>query len=266
MTDTRSFVRGLGATAAVLGALAFVVGAPTRPQRTGRHTVVSAATRDAIDGCARNDTPSSRVSGVSADPSTTLGMTASADPSTALGLTADASSRASEASRGIVASWPRGICTTVSQPISALQLAQWIRDGRPGLRVLDLRDSSAFELRHIPSAEPFALMELSSVLPKQGETVVLYSDDDVRDAQGIAWLAAVGHARVHVVRGGMRAWMTEVIDPVVQGDSAAAVAALSRYFGGVPRSMAPSKEARATPKVRARNATDEFGVVARRGC
>jgi len=33
MTDPRAFVRGLGTTAAVLGTLAFVVGAPTRPQR-----------------------------------------------------------------------------------------------------------------------------------------------------------------------------------------------------------------------------------------
>jgi rhodanese-related sulfurtransferase len=153
--------------------------------------------------------------------------------------------------------------------ISALQLAQWIRDGRPGLRVLDLRDSSAFEARHIPSAESFELMELSSVLPKRGETVVLYSDDDLRDAQGAAWLAAVGHARVHVVRGGMSAWMREVIDPVVQGDSAAVVSALSRYFGGVPRAATPSedeRDGRTTPKARVRNATDEFGFVARRGC
>jgi rhodanese-related sulfurtransferase len=210
MTDARDLVRGFGATAAVLGALAFVVGTPVRPQRVARDTVVSAATRDALDG-----TPSS------------------------------------------------------SEEISALQLAQWIRDGRPGLRVLDLRDSSAFETRHIPSAESFELMELSSVLPRAGETVVLYSDDDLRDAQGAAWLAGAGHARVHVVRGGMSAWMKEVIDPVVQGDSAAAVAALSRYFGGVPRAATTRDDARATrttPKARIRNATDEFGFVARRGC
>ncbi len=217
MTNVRALVRGLGAAAALLGALAFVVGAPTRPQHTGRDTVVSAATRDALDDC-----------GVSA-----------------------------------------GICNSAPQSISARQLARWIRDGRPGLRVLDLRDSSAFEARHIPSAESFALMELSSVAPKPGETIVLYSDDDLRDAQGAAWLAGAGHARVHVVRGGMSAWMTEVIDPVVKGDSGADVAALSRYFGGVPRAATPSADARApriTPKPRVQNATDEFGFVARRGC
>ena len=156
--------------------------------------------------------------------------------------------------------------------MSALQLAEWIRDGRPGLRVLDLRDSSAFETRHIPSAESFELMGLPTVLPKPTETLVLYSDDDLRDAQGVAWLAAMGHRRLHVVRGGMSAWMTEVIDPVVQGESAATVAALSRYFGGVPRTatrrddVLDVRTARATPKVPVRSATDEFGFAARRGC
>jgi rhodanese-related sulfurtransferase len=149
-------------------------------------------------------------------------------------------------------------------------LAQWIRDGRPGLRVLDLRDSAAFETRHIPSAESFELSGLPTVLAKPSETLVIYSDDDLRDAQGVAWLAAVGHARVHVVRDGLSAWMREVIDPVVQGDSAATVAALSRYFGGVPRaaradaSVAPMP--RTSPATRVRNATDEFGFAPRRGC
>ena len=66
--------------------------------------------------------------------------------------------------------------------------------------------------------------------------------------------------------------MAEVIDPVVQGDSAATVAALSRYFGGVPRAATPRVDARdaraggTTGKARVRNATDEFGFAPRRGC
>ena len=205
MTDTRPFVRGLGAAAFVLGTLAFVVGTPVRPPHSGQDGVVSAATRDALD-------------------------------------------------------------TSAIESISALQLAQWIRDGRPGLRVLDLRDPSAFETKHIPSAESFALTELASVLPKPGETLVLYSDDDLRDAQGSAWLAGVGHARVHVVRGGMSAWMTEVLSPMVQGDSAMAVAALSRYFGGVPRLSSPDEDARVPARTRVGDSREVFDFVARRGC
>jgi len=209
MTNARVIARGLGATAAVLGALAFVVGVPARTARASSEAVVSAATRDALDG-------------------------APAEP-------------------------------TVGH-VSALQLEQCIRDGKPGLRLLDLRDSSAFAARHIPSAESVDLPELATVAPKAGETVVIYSDDDLRDVQGAAWLVGVGHRHLHVVRGGMSAWMSEVIDPVVQGDSAATIAALSLYFGGVPRAATSSGDARATPKARVRNASDEFGFEARRGC
>ena len=210
MTETRALVRALGAMAAVLGALAFGVGAPARSQGAVRDTVVSAATRDALDDC------------------------------------------------------DRGGCSSGAQSISAVQLAEWIRDGRPGLRVLDIRDSSAFATRHIPSAESVELTALPSVAPKPGETLVLYSDDDLLDLQGAAWLTRVGHARVHLVRGGMSAWMTEVIDPVVQGDSATAISALSRYFGGVPRAPSPSDTV-SGPRTKARMRGD-FGFVTRRGC
>jgi len=216
MMETHALVRGLGAMAAVLGALAFAVGAPARSPGSVGDALFSAATRDALDDRPQDDASSSRAS------------------------------------------------ASAVQSISALQLAVWIRDARPGLRVLDIRDSSAFATRHIPSAESLELMELSSVAPKSGETLVLYSDDDLLDFQGAAWLTRTGHARVHVVRGGMSAWMTEVIDPVVQGDSAAAVAALSRYFGGVPRAPSPSDTASGLrTKTRVRS---DFGVVARRGC
>jgi rhodanese-related sulfurtransferase len=219
----------------VLGTLAFVVGTPARSPRTQGDTVFSAATRDALSECAQNDQGDQGVR--------VLETFKEPDP--------------------LKPTRPRGICTSAIQSISALKLAEWIRDGRPGLRVLDIRDSSAFVTRHIPSAESIELMELSSVAPKDGETVVLYSDDDLLDLQGASWLTRAGHARVHVVRGGMTAWLDEVIDPVVQGDSAAVVSALSRYFGGVPRAASASDARTRTPT---RNTTGQLELVTRRGC
>ena len=87
-------------------------------------------------------------------------------------------------------------------------------------------------------------------------TLVLYSDDDVRDAQAWANLAARGHRRAYVLNGGMDAWMDEVMDPALHGDSADYVAALSRYFGGVPRKS----------DTHARDSTGELGETRRRGC
>jgi rhodanese-related sulfurtransferase len=156
---------------------------------------------------------------------------------------------------GVLAAVLGALAATVSSPtragepteVTARELAEWIRADKPGLRVLDLRGGSAFEAQHIPSAEPIDFSGLDTISRRAGKTFVIYSDDDVRDAQAWAWLHASGHRRAYVVDGGLDAWMSEVIDPIVSGDSAKHVAALSRYFGGVPRavpvSAAPTKPA-----------------------
>ena len=79
----------------------------------------------------------------------------------------------------------------------------------------------------------------------------------MRDAQAWANLAARGHKHAYVLDGGMDAWLDEVMEPVLRGDSADYVAALSRYFGGAPRaagSHADESEPSAT-SIGARRAT-----------
>ena len=152
--------------------------------------------------------------------------------------------------------------------VGARQLAAWIRDGEQPVRVLDLRGDSAYESRHVPSAEPADFARLDTLAKHRGETLVVYSDDDVRDTQAWANLAARGHERAYVLSGGLQAWTEEVMEATLHGDSADYVAALSRYFGGAPRSaddrvMAPRVEARSRDE---RAATDAFGDPERRGC
>jgi rhodanese-related sulfurtransferase len=194
---------------------------------------------------------------------------------------------------GVLAAVLGALAATVSPPsravepttVTARQLAEWIRADKSGLRVLDVRGASEFEAGHIPSAEPIDFSELDTISRRGDETFVIYSDDDVRDAQVWAWLHASGHHRSYVVDGGLADWMSEVIDPIVSGDSADHVAALSRYFGGVPRAVqtsVPALPAAALPaaalpaprsrRVRSPNvvpasgAPDELGYVGRRGC
>ena len=167
----------------------------------------------------------------------------------------------------------------VARTVDALQLAAWIREGARDLRVLDLRDRSAYEAEHVPSAEGADFARLDTLARREDAPVVVYSDDDVRDAQAWANLAARGHRRAYVLSGGMDAWTHEVMDPVLHGDSADYVAALSRYFGGVPRT--PRPEDTPAPLTRAPGArrpepessaqpsaatTGEFGETRRRGC
>jgi len=173
--------------------------------------------------------------------------------------------------------WSRGndsteSATVVPANLGALQLAAWIREGTRDLRVLDLRGDSAYEAHHIPSATPIQLSQLDTLASKTDATLVLYSEDDVRDIQAWANLAARGHRRAYVLSGGMSSWMEEVMEPVLHGDSADYVAALSRYFGGAPRAARPAREVRVSrpdaseSEERAPATTDAFSEPARRGC
>jgi hypothetical protein len=55
------------------------------------------------------------------------------------------------------------------------------------------------------------------------------------------------------------------MEPVLRGDSADFVAALSRYFGGAPRA-ASARAGAVKANVEQASATDEFGETGRRGC
>lgn len=120
--------------------------------------------------------------------------------------------------------------------VTALELAQWIRDRKSGLRVLDVRSDSEFAVYHIPSAEHVPLVALPGLAPIDGETLVLYSEGGAHAAQGWVLLRANGHRRVYFLSGGLLDWMEDVMSPTLPSDtSRARIAALSRYFGGVPR-------------------------------
>jgi rhodanese-related sulfurtransferase len=148
--------------------------------------------------------------------------------------------------------------------VTALELAQWIKDRKPGLRVLDIRPDSEFEAYHIPSAERVPLNELARLAPKGDETLVLYSEGGAHAAQGWVLLRSVGFTKVYFLRGGLLDWMDDVMSPTLPEQTGKASAdsarddhaALSRYFGGVPRVGAVPLPSSVTPIVHIR----------RRGC
>ncbi|MFL5537819.1 MAG: rhodanese-like domain-containing protein [Longimicrobiaceae bacterium] len=126
--------------------------------------------------------------------------------------------------------------------VTALELAAWIRDRKPGLRVVDVRGAEEFAEFHLPNAENLSLTEIARALFKPDETVVLYSEGGTHAAQGWFFLRARGIGHVYFLRGGLYEWMTEVVNPTLPADATPAqraefarTAELSRYFGGVPR-------------------------------
>jgi rhodanese-related sulfurtransferase len=147
--------------------------------------------------------------------------------------------------------------------VSAVELASWIRARRPGLRVIDVRSASEFRAFHIPGAEHIPLEALPHARFAAGDTVVLYSEVGVHGAQAWVFLRALGHRQVFFLREGLHEWLDDVMSPTLAADAPpeaqaafAAVAELSRWFGGTPRRLTETALAPAAAPVAAR----------RRGC
>jgi rhodanese-related sulfurtransferase len=169
--------------------------------------------------------------------------------------------------------------------VTALELAQWIKDRRPGLRIIDVRSTEEYGAYHVPRAEHVALDSLATAPFRSDETVVLYSEGGAHAAQGWVFLRALGYQKVFFLRGGVYEWLEQVMNPTLGDTTPAArdafahAAILSRYFGGVPRSdLVPSRreEAIAIPTgdslhrsavpLPARSTDARILQVRRRGC
>jgi len=113
--------------------------------------------------------------------------------------------------------------------VSPVELAEWIHDRKPELRVIDTRPEGEFDEYHLPRAERVA--SLASTAFKPNETIVLVSGD----AKGI-------DRDVYILRGGVRGWIDEVMNPTITENASPEArgayqraSVVSRYFGGVPR-------------------------------
>jgi rhodanese-related sulfurtransferase len=129
--------------------------------------------------------------------------------------------------------------------VTALELAAWIKDRKPGLRVLDLRSEAEFDEYHLPRSESIAFDALVSS-PKfaKDETLVLISDGGAHAAQAWVFLRALGYQHVYFLRGGVGEWLDEVMNPTKTTE-------LTRYFGATPRKD---------------STTDSVTKMKRRGC
>jgi len=143
--------------------------------------------------------------------------------------------------------------------VTAVELAQWIKDRHPGLRVIDVRSAPDFDAYHIPTAERIDVSQLVDTPFKGDETIALYSDGGAHAAQGWVFLRALGYQHVYFLRGGLYEWLDNVVNPAISAnpsDSARAswgkVESLSRYFGGVPRSNISKPATTEIPRVRRR--------------
>lgn len=116
--------------------------------------------------------------------------------------------------------------TSSIQSVAPVELAEWIRDRKPNLRVVDVRSEAEFDEYHLPRAERVT----SSTTFAPDDTIVLVAGGSVRARN------------VYVLRGGVQAWIDEVMNPTIAANAPPSARAayerasiVSRYFGGVPR-------------------------------
>jgi rhodanese-related sulfurtransferase len=130
--------------------------------------------------------------------------------------------------------------------IAPVELAEWIRDRKPHLRIVDVRSEGEFEEYHLPRAERFT--PATTFAPD--DTIVLVAGGSVRARD------------VYVLRGGVQAWIDEVMNPTIAVNAPPPARAayerasiVSRYFGGVPHVVDKPSAVRTNA-----------GAVRRRGC
>jgi rhodanese-related sulfurtransferase len=126
--------------------------------------------------------------------------------------------------------------------ISAPELAGRIMGREDGLRVIDLRPQPAFEQFHVPGARHASTEDLAALPIAPPASLVLYGDGRAVLADALGVLRGRGQRDIRVLREGMYEWLSRVQEPRLALDATPAerdeferAAALSRFFGGVPR-------------------------------
>lgn len=148
--------------------------------------------------------------------------------------------------------------------LDAVTLAEWIRDRRP-VRVIDVRDSSAFIRFSVPTAANVPLPEVRELAVDSSRPTVVYDDGDGQAVRSWLLLRRLGHRDVRILQRGVVGWIDGVVSPVLPADTPEEreryqrVARVSRYFGGLPRIGEPPDRAEAT-------ADDAVQLLSRRGC
>jgi rhodanese-related sulfurtransferase len=145
--------------------------------------------------------------------------------------------------------------------ISAVTVARWLRDGRPGLTLADLRPVAPFREYHLPQARRIGADSVIGLAAgaDSGAVIVVYGSGDGQARTVARQARQAGMARVLYLRAGVDEWHDEVLTPVLHhGASARDVAAfervaeLSRYFGGRPRRLRSPEDTSATASRRSR--------------
>lgn len=118
-------------------------------------------------------------------------------------------------------------------------LADWLIQGKADFVLIDLRNPEEFEKYSLPEAENIPLATLPDAELYRNQKLILYSDDNLRAAQGWFILKSKGFKNVYILDGGLEGWKNEVLFPKLSSNPTKdelnlfeKKKAIAKYFGG----------------------------------
>ena len=99
------------------------------------------------------------------------------------------------------------------QQISAVQLAEWLRDDtRPSPVLLDVREPWEFDVCRIEGAHSIPMRSIPQRLEEldAGSEIVAICHHGMRSAQVAAFLEQNGFTKLYNLQGGVAAWAAQV--------------------------------------------------------
>src|SRR5439155_17846522 len=111
--------------------------------------------------------------------------------------------------------------------VTAEELAQWTRDGKRVLRLIDVRTPAEYAKGHIAGAQNIPIESIASAAFRPTETIVLLSEGGAHAAQAWVFLQIRGYRNVYFLRGG-----TSVAAPASGADADSDRRSAGRYTPG----------------------------------
>ncbi len=134
------------------------------------------------------------------------------------------------------------------------QVADWLINKDPSLRLVDVRDHSAFDTFTLPGAVNIPLDKILApenreLLDCERYTVVFFSNDDLTAEHAWQLSRRNGCKSAYVMQGGLNEWTATIFDPQEPGELASAEElelyqfrrAVCQYFIGGSEELEPEK-------------------------
>ena len=125
------------------------------------------------------------------------------------------------------------VITSPIETISSIELADYLMKQEHHYNLIDLQGEGAGY--QIPTSESHSIDSFLALKTPVNETIFIYSANEKQAIQLYYLLLIRGYFKVKVLKGGMSAWITQILQPVKSNIPAQELThrkQLTRFFGG----------------------------------